>query len=359
MIAWIDTQRPQRRVVPAKLERRRQAFLRGVVERVGAQQDLGTPIGRGERERGVDRLLRQHDRDDVFSAREIGLVAIEVVVRHGSCDHGDVLEQQPVLLGQMIGVLDRLAQRVETDNDIVPVVGGRQRHLDLGDDAVGAVGVADFLQIRAGEIEEARRFFHGGDAQADDVAEIAQAPPADRADTAGTAGNKSAERRGLVGRGMEPQFLAGDRAQFLVDRRHDGAGLGDDAALGDALDLAHGGKIEHDAARERHRLAVVAGAGAARRDGYAERVAGGERLHQFGLARGRDDDVGRDAIELALQDRRIPIEIAALHLDERWIVFRADGAKALLQSGDVITRHVASYTDPNVPKPTASQSASS
>ena len=44
-------------------------------------------------------------------------------------------------------------------------------------------------------------------------------------------------------------------------------------------------------------------------------VAGGHDPHDLGLALRRDHGVGRDLVELALQDRAVPVEVAAAPLD--------------------------------------------
>ncbi len=49
-----------------------------------------------------------------------------------------------------------------------------------------------------------------------------------------------------------------------------------------------------------------------------------------------DDDVGCDRFELALEDGRVPVEVAALLADERRIAPRSDAVEALLQGGDVV-----------------------
>ena len=46
-------------------------------------------------------------------------------------------------MAELIAEARRVHEVVEADDHVDPVIGGRQRHLDLGDDAVGAIGVAD------------------------------------------------------------------------------------------------------------------------------------------------------------------------------------------------------------------------
>ena len=81
-------------------------------------------------------------------------------------------------------------------------------------------------------------------------------------------------------------------------------------------------EVEHRAARERHRLPVVAGPGPARRDRHAVRVGGAQDGHDLVLRARRDDDLGRDVLELGLEPRRVPVVVAALLLDDARIVLR-------------------------------------
>ena len=134
---------------------------------------------------------------------------------------------------------------------------------------------------------------------------------------------------------MEAQFLAGMGARGAVDVGDDGARASDDAARRDRGDGVHLGKAEDDTARERHGLAVIAGAGAARRDGNIVAMAGGEHADDFGLAFRRDDEVGGDLVELALQHRAVPVEVAALLLDDLWIVLDLQPGKVGFQRGQV------------------------
>ena len=72
----------------------------------------------------------------------------------------------------------------------------------------------------------------------------------------------------------------------------------------------HLGEIEQHAAFERHRLAVVAGAGAAAGEGNAQLRAGGRDRDHVRLVARRDDDVGGLAVQLLVEDRRVPEIIA-------------------------------------------------
>jgi hypothetical protein len=134
---------------------------------------------------------------------------------------------------------------------------------------------------------------------------------------------------------MEAQFLARLGAGGAVDVGDDGARTGDDAAGRDRCDGVHLGEAEDDTARKRHGLAVIAGACAARGDWDAVAMAGGEHADNFGLALRRDDEVSGDMVELALEHRAVPVEVAALLLDDFWIVLDPQPGKVGFQRGQV------------------------
>ena len=240
----------------------------------------------------------------VLLARDVFAVAEEIVVRHGRRDHGEFLQQQPILLAQRVGVGVAASSVSKPTMMSTQSIGGAEWHLDLRDDAVGAVGVADLLQVVAGEFQHARAGLHGRDAQADDVAEVAQPAPADRADAARATGDEAADRGGVVGGGVQPQFLRAVRPGDLVDPRQHRAGIGHDAAHGStSRTVLKPERSSTIAAGQRHGLSVIAGAGAARRHGDAEFEGGGQRLHDLGLGDREDDDIARNVVELALEDR--------------------------------------------------------
>ena len=134
---------------------------------------------------------------------------------------------------------------------------------------------------------------------------------------------------------MDAQFLCRMRPCRLVDVGDDRAGTGDDATGRDQPDLVHLGKRQDDAAGERHGLAVIAGAGAARGDGDAAAIAGFQHADQLGFRLRRDDDVAGDRFELLLQDRAVPVEVAALLLDDCRIVLDLDAGDVRLERRDI------------------------
>ena len=86
-------------------------------------------------------------------------------------------------------------------------------------------------------------------------------------------------------------------------------------AVPDRSDRRHFGQVENDAAIERHGLAIIARAAAAHGDGHAMAIAGGDRAHDLRFAPRRDHGIGSYLIEAALEDRAVPVEIAAAPLD--------------------------------------------
>jgi hypothetical protein len=146
--------------------------------------------------------------------------------------------------------------------------------------------VVHLLDVGSAEIQDARLGLHGDDARAQDVAAVAQQAPGDRADAGAAAGDVAADRAGLVGGGVEAELLAAVLRGGGVHVGELGAGLDADAAVVDGLDGGHLREVEDDAAAERHGLAVVAGAAAARGDRDAAGVGGPERADDLRLVRG-------------------------------------------------------------------------
>ena len=232
-------------------------------------------------------------------------MAQKILVRRRARDDRDKLLQDSVLLAERQRISCRRVETVEPDDDVDPIVMRGERHLDFGDDPVGPIGVHRFVQILARQFERARLRFERHDAQAQHIAEIAQAPPADRADAAGAAGDEAGDRRGSARRGKHPQFLSG---RFAALSTSISSAPGSQMTRPRSIDriCVHLGEVQQHAAHERHRLAVIAGPRAARSDRNPKLVGGREDGPDFRFARRRNDDVGGDRFELALQHRRIP-----------------------------------------------------
>jgi hypothetical protein len=125
-------------------------------------------------------------------------MAQKIVVRRGTRDNRDKLFQDPILLAERQCVSGRGVETVEPDNDVNPLVPGRERHLDFGNDAIGAIGVHRLVQVLARQFQRPRFLFQRHDAQAQHIAEVAQAAPTDRADAAGASGDEAGDRSGRV-----------------------------------------------------------------------------------------------------------------------------------------------------------------
>ena len=83
-------------------------------------------------------------------------VAGEELERNGCGDRRDLLGENAAGMGEIVGEAHRVHVVVIADQHVDPVIGGRQRHLHLGDDAVRAIGVVDLLQLVAGQVDDAR-----------------------------------------------------------------------------------------------------------------------------------------------------------------------------------------------------------
>ena len=183
----------------------------------------------------------------------------------------------------------------------------------------------------AGHFQHLRLGFHGDDAQAQHVAEIAQPTPVDGTDAAGAAGNETADRRRAVGGGMQPQLLSRMGSGLVIDLRNDGTRLHHHNAGADGLHLVHFGQIEDDAAGQRHGLTVVAGPCAAHRHRHLMGVTGLQDLDHLRLGLRRYHQIAGHVIQLLLQHRRVPEEIAALLFHDLRIVLHGNPGKVRLQ----------------------------
>ena len=83
-------------------------------------------------------------------------MAQKIIVRRGPRDDCHELLQDSILLAERQRISCRGVETVEPDNDVDPIVLRRERHLDLGDDAVGPIGVHRLVQILSRQFERAR-----------------------------------------------------------------------------------------------------------------------------------------------------------------------------------------------------------
>ncbi|MPL60721.1 hypothetical protein SDC9_06282 [bioreactor metagenome] len=318
----IDLQRAQRGVVPAVFIG--DARAAAPVLRVRAEDHLPR---RPAREEGLERghrLRRDHQLKCVVALAHMALEALEVLGRDRRLADGDELDQDPVLGRKLGAETRRLGETGEGQHGRDPVIGRGERHLDLGDDAVRAIGVADPVQLLAGEFVDLRLGLHRDHAQSQDIAQIAQRAPADRAHPARAAGDETAKRRGGRGRGHHPQLLPGLRLRLRVEVADHDARFRHHPARSNLADPVHVLQVHHAAARQRHRLTVIAGAGAAHGNRHVMGVTGLEHLDHLGLVARRDDEIGHDVIEARLQHRRIPEEIPAFRADRGGVVVKLE-----------------------------------
>ena len=204
----------------------------------------------------------------------------------------------------------------------------RERQLDRGDHAVGAVRVDHREDVAPAQLEHARRRRLGRHhAQPEHRAVLRQPAVEERAVPRRAAADEAADGGGAPRRRVLAELPA-VAARRVLDVAELGAGAGADGArLGvDVLDRVEGAHVEHRAAAQRHRLPVVAGAGAARRERHAVLHRGGARGEHVRLARREHERVGHHALERRLQDGTVPVEVAAppRHLAARVVVVGRD-----------------------------------
>jgi hypothetical protein len=209
----------------------------------------------------------------------------------------------------------------------------REREVEFGDDAVGAVGVVHLLDVRPVQLDDPRRLLDRDDADAGDVAAVAQHAVAERADAAGPAGDEAADGGEAAGRGPHVQHLAGF-GDGLVEGLDAHAGLHADRSRSDIEHPVEAGDVEHDAALHRHALAVVAGAAAAHGQRHAVAGAGGGDADHLVLGFGDDDEIAGQAFELFGEDRRVPEIVAGLERDVFRVVVDADAVDVAAQGGE-------------------------
>ena len=178
---------------------------------------------------------------------------------------------------------------------------GSRRDRGPGDDAGGAVVVEVGRGLGALDVHEAGVGDGVDDVEgAHEVAGVHH-PVLDRAGPARSAGQEPADR-GPGRRRVQQDLLAGvEGGPLELDER--GAGVGGDGAVDDLGDGAGAGHVQHQPARHRDGLAVVAGALAPRGDRHAVTHRGGDGGGDL-LGVGRaGDDVGPPERQL-LADHR-------------------------------------------------------
>ena len=309
----VGLQHLQRGVVPAVLIERHLCGIRRLAK------DLRTAMARDQRRQDVEEGRRDHQTSHRMSCRNFRAPRTKVVLRQRRGDHAGQLLRHAIHAAETVGEARSAHQGGEGDDHIHPVPGGRERHLQLRDDAVGAVGVVDLLQLRPAQFQHARLGFHRHDLQAEDVPGLAQDAEGGAAYAGRAARDEATQRRGALGGGVEAQFPAHFPLQMRVELDQLDAGFRPHHAglrPEHAVERRH---LQHDAAPQGHRLAVIARARAARRDGHAVPVGRRKQRAQLRLvARGYHGLAGH-LVELPLQHGRIPEEVARFLAHQRGI----------------------------------------
>ena len=121
----------------------------------------------------------------------------------------------------------------------------------------------------------------------------------------------------------------------LVQVLQKNARFGDDAARVYFLHIVHEAEVHDAATFERHGLAVVAGACAARGDRAVMFKANLKDFNDFGFGPWAYDEVGGDMVEARFQNRRVPEEIARGRFDGDVFLFDVEMRKGGFGGGDV------------------------
>jgi hypothetical protein len=245
----------------------------------------------------------------------------------------DQLLGDAVAFGEGLAEGGGFSQRVEGRDPLSPGMGRRQRHLDLGDDAVDAIGVHHLEDFATAQFDQARLRFDGHDFDRNHRAEIVDLAPGAGAGAGRPACDEPAERRLRPRRGMHAQLLA-ERRQGLVDVEHIGAGF--EAARAEhgrnhAVDAGH---VEHHAAFQRHGLPVIAGAAAAHGQRDAMACASRGDAADLVLVARQHDQFGVPVFQIWLEHRREPEEVAAMHAQGRRIVIEREIGEISAQRGE-------------------------
>jgi len=210
---------------------------------------------------------------------------------------------------ERVAAARRVHESRERDDQVDPVPGGRERHFERGDEPRRAVRVIDHARLPVALLQHARRRLDRDDARGGDVARFAQPAPGDRAHAARPAGDEAADGRSTLRRGMHAQ-LPPFRPRRAIEVAHLPSRSDAHQAGTLPLDRVERRHVDHHAALQRHRLAVIAGAAAARGDRHAVAEAGGGDADHVRLVARADHRLRRLAAQLPVQHRAVPEEVA-------------------------------------------------
>ena len=159
--------------------------------------------------------------------------------------------------------------------------------MQLGEDAIGAVGVIQGFSRPGIKLQPPGLRLHRDDLGTDQMAWVPEKAPADGADPPGTTGQEPPDRGAAPGAGEKPQ-LPSPGPQVLVqithqtsrlNRHHPGLPI-------EMLHLSHGTANQHHTAFHRHGLAVVARSRSPQGEGNAKPcTAGGYPFHRCAVPR--------------------------------------------------------------------------
>ena len=226
--------------------------------------------------------------------------------------HGHELLGDAVALGEGVRKTGRRRERRECRDPFAPGVARSQRHFDFGDDAVDAIGVHHLENVAPAQLDDAGMLLNGDDFDRKDGAGIGDLSPGAGAGAGRAAGDEAADGRVLARGRVEAQLVCGGRER-AIDVEHARAGAETSGTRPVPDHLIEPGHIEHDPARERHRLAVISGSAAAHGERHPVPGAGRGEAHHVGLVAWHHDDVGALVVQCLLENRREPEEIAAFH----------------------------------------------
>ncbi len=180
------------------------------------------------------------------------------------------------------------------------------------------------------QLDHARMLFDGDNFDGEHRARIRDLSPGAGAGAGRAAGDESADGRVLAGGRVEAQLVSG-RREGAIDIEHARAGTETAGTRPMPDHLVELGHIEHDPARERHRLPVVSGSAAAHGERHPIPGAGRGKAYHVGLVARHHDDVGALVVQCLLQNGREPEEIAASHPQRPRVFQNGDVAQVLTQ----------------------------
>ena len=139
-----------------------------------------------------------HQHGDAFARWDAAFEMAEILLRYGRCHHGRQLFHNAI--GERHGFRKTRGfhEAWEGHHHIHPIIGGCEGHFDFGDNAVRAIGVIGFFNLRTTQFQNSWYFFHGDHAQAQHIARFAEGTPHAGTSTGRTAGHKAANSRGAL-----------------------------------------------------------------------------------------------------------------------------------------------------------------